>query len=468
MADIGVIDTGFRSAVRKLDRAGRMLHVHDRLDPYLEVAAFVKNHDGDRALFFERVGDYAVPVCANLLACHANILTVFGLDVQGVRAAVERGIHRPLPPRLVDGGPCQDVVVRDGIDLGTMFPVLHHMPGDAGRFFTASVVIARDPETGTRNASFHRLQLLGGNETALKLDLGRHLRLLYGKAQRKAEALPIAVVIGGDLSLAFAAGSMGAHLPLERDELEMASGLRGAPLEVVKCLTVDLEVPAESEIVLEGELLPDRAVIEGPFLEFTGLYAEAGPSPVFRVHAVTHRRQPIYYTVAGGEVRLLRKPLMEAGILRSIRNAVPIVQDVELTPGGLCRFHLVIAVRKERPEDEGLQRNAIFAAIAALKDLDLITVVDNDIDIRDPRAVEWAVAMRFEASRDLILMPGARGHEYVPASEGGIRTKVGIDATVPFGRLDEVRRVPVPPLPREDYATSVGPGAETSHPVFGG
>jgi len=95
-------------------------------------------------------------------------------------------------------------------------------------------------------------------------------------------------------------------------------------------------------------------------------------------------------------------------------------------------------------------------------------VVDNDIDIRDPRAVEWAVAMRFEASRDLILMPGARGHEYVPASEGGIRTKVGIDATVPFGRLDEVRRVPVPPLPREDYATSVGPGAETSHPVFGG
>ena len=149
MADIGVIDTGFRSAVRKLDRAGRMLHVHDRLDPYLEVAAFVKHHDGDRALFFQRVGDHAMPVCANLLACHANILTVFGLDVQGVRAAVERGIHRPLPPRLVDGGPCQDVVVRDGIDLGTMFPVLHHMPGDAGRFFTASVVIARDPETAT-------------------------------------------------------------------------------------------------------------------------------------------------------------------------------------------------------------------------------------------------------------------------------------------------------------------------------
>ncbi len=468
MTDTGVIDTGFRAAIRTLDRAGRMVHVHDRLDPYLEVAAFVRHHDGDRALFFERVGDYTMPVCANLLASHANILTVFGLDVHGVRAAVERGIQRPLRPRLLEAGPCQEVVVREGIDLERMLPVLHHMPGDAGKFFTASVVIARDPETGVRNASFHRLQLLGGNETALKLDLGRHLRLLYGKAQRKAEALPLAVVIGGDLSLTFAAGSMGAHIPLDRDELEMASGLRGAPLELVRCRTVDLEVPAESEIVLEGELLPDRTVIEGPFLEFIGLYAEAGPSPVFRVQAVTHRRDPIYYAVAGGEVRLLRKPLMEAGILRTVRNAVPMVQDVELTPGGMCRFHLVMSVRKERPEDEGLQRNAIFAAISALKDLDLVIVVDDDIDIRDPRAVEWALAMRFEASRDLILLPGARGHEYVPASDGGVRTKVGIDATVPFGELDRFRRVPLPPLPRAAYATSLGPAPGTSHPVFGG
>ncbi len=466
MQDVGVIDTGFRSAIRKLDRAGRLLHVHDPLDPHLEVAAFVKHHDGDLAFFFHRVGASSLPVCANLLASHTNILTVFGLDVHGVRAAVERGIQRPLKPLVLAGGSCQEVVVREGIDLERMFPVLHHMPGDAGKFFTASVVIARDPETGVRNASFHRLQLLGGNETALKLDLGRHLRLVYGKAQRKGESLPIAVVLGGDLSLTFAAGSMGAHLPLDRDELEMASGLRGAPLELVRCRTVDLEVPAESEIVLEGELLPDRTVTEGPFLEFTGLYAAAGPSPVFRVHAITHRRDPVYYAVAGGEVRLLRKPLMEAGILRTVRNAVPIVQDVELTPGGLCRFHLVISVRKERPEDEGLQRNAIFAAIAALKDLDLIVVVDDDIDIRDPRAVEWALAMRFDAAEDLLVLPGARGHEYVPASRGGIRTKVGMDATVPFGELDSVRRVPVPPLPRPTYRTSVGPLPAAPHPVF--
>ncbi len=444
-----------------------MMRVRTPVDPHLELPAFVKNLDGDLAFFFERVNGCEIPVCCNLLASRKNALAALGVDLQGLRAAVQRAIDHPIPPVEVEKGRCQEVVVTDGIDLGAMFPVPFHMPGDAGRFITGGIVIAKDSENGARNASFHRLQLLGDNRTALKLDLGRHLRDLYERAEEKDEGLEIAVVLGPDLSVFFAAASMGAHIPRDRDELDWASGLKGKALKLVKCLTVDLEVPADSEIVLEGVLRPKERVPEGPFFEFVGLYAEQGPSPVFEVRAVTHRENPIYYDISGSEVRLIRKPLMEPGILRMVKAAVPIVQDVCLTTGGLCRFHLVIQVKKERPADEGLQRNAVFAAVAALKDIDLIILVDEDIDPHDPESVEWAVAMRFNAENDLILIPGARGHEYVAISRG-IRTKMVMDATVPVGELDRFRRVPIPGFDPSSFETHVGPSAEDppSHPVF--
>jgi 2,5-furandicarboxylate decarboxylase 1 len=440
-AAIGVLDTRFRTALCRLDAAGRLLKVRSPVDPHLELAGLVQQRDGDLAFYFEQVKGYTWPVACNFLASPANVTTVFGLDVAGVRAVMERGLTRPLPCTLVADGPAQEVVRRGTeIDLGTQLPILWHTARDAGRYITAGCVIARDPDTGVRNASFHRLQLRGPNTLALKLDQGRHLRVLWEKAGARGEPLEVAIVIGGDLALTYAACSLGALLPIDMDELDAASGLRGAPLELVKCRTVDLEVPAESEIVLEGLLHTDQFVEEGPFVEFLGLYSEVGPSPVVEVRALTHRHAPIYYGIIGCEGIMLRKYILEAGILAQLKKAVPIVRDVELTRGGLYRFHLVISVHKSKPSDEGLQRNAIFAAIAALKDLDQVIVVDDDIDIRNPTDVEYAVATRVEASKDLILMPGARGHEYILVSDHGVRTKVGIDATVPVARREEFRR----------------------------
>ncbi len=466
MSGLGELDTAFRSVIRRLHEAGRVMRVRSPINPHLDLPAFVKNRDGDLAIFFEQVEGWEVPVCCNLLASRENALVALGVDLHGLRAAVQRAIDHPIPPVEVEKGRCQEVVVTDGIDLGAMFPVPFHMPVDSGRFVTGGIVITKDGG-GVRNASFHRLQLLGGNRTAVQLDLGRHLRTLYERAEEKDRGLEIAVVLGPDLSLFFAAASMGAHIPLDRDELAWASGLKGKAIEMVKCLTVDLEVPAESEIVLEGLMLPHERVPEGPFLEFVGLYAAQGPSPVFEIHAVTHRERPIYYDISGSEVRVIRKPLMEPGILSMAKAAVPIIQDVCLTTGGLCRFHLVIQVKKERPADEGLQRNAVFAAVAALKDIDLITLVDEDIDPHNPEEVEWAVATRFNAEDDLILFPGARGHEYVPVSRG-VRTKMVLDATVPPGELDGYRRVSTPNFDPSAYETCVGrPGdPPPSHPVF--
>jgi 2,5-furandicarboxylate decarboxylase 1 len=223
-------------------------------------------------------------------------------------------------------------------------------------------------------------------------------------------------------------------MPEHADELAVAGGLSGRPLEVVKAVTQDLLVPADSEIVLEGVLRTDETVVEGPFGEFVGYLAPADPAPVFEVTAVTHRSRPIYHAINGygRETVVLRKYVLEASLLKVLQSAVPIVTDAEMTAGGLHRFHAIVQVKKTGPTHDGLQRNAIMASFGALKDLDLVIVVDDDIDIRDPADVEYALATRMEASRDLILVPGARGHEYVRVSDHGIRTKLGIDATVPF------------------------------------
>ncbi len=455
----GILDTRFRTALERLDAAGRLLKVRSRVGPELEVAGLVKQRDGDLAFYFADVGGHRMPLTANFLASPANVTTVFGLDTDGVRAAMERGIRAPLPCRTVADGPVHERVrLGAEVDLGAQLPILQHTARDAGRYITAGCVIARDPETGVHNASFHRLQLRGPRTLAIRLDHGRHLRALWQKAAARGEPLEVAIVIGGDVALTYAACSLGAMLPLDRDELEAASGLRGAPLELVPGRTVDLGVPADAEIVLEGAISTTEFVEEGPFVEFLGLYSEPGPSPLVEVRALTQRHDAIYYAIVGCESYMLRKYILEAGILTQLQQAVPIVRDVELTRGGLCRFHLVISVHKNEPTDEGLQRNAIFAAIGALKDLDQIIVVDDDIDIHNPAEVEYALATRVEASQDLLLLPGARGHEYILVSDHGVRTKLGIDATVPVQRRDEFRRAQYAAVDLAAHDTTTAPG----------
>src|SRR5262245_3665043 len=434
MSNIGVLDTRFRTALDRMAAAGRLIAYTAPVDPHLEVAAIMKQLDGGPALLFSAVDGYAMPVIGNLLSCQANCEAAFGVVFNDIRAFVGRALGAPQPPVLVQKAPVQQHIHSKDIDLPRMLPALHHTAADAGRFVTAGIVIVRDPETGTYNASYHRLQLVGGSRTGVKLDYGRHLRLAFERAKRRGEALPIAVCIGADLALHYTAATMGSQMPEQADEIAVAGGLAGRPLPVVKGVTQDLLIPAETEIVLEGRMLTDDTVSEGPFGEFVGYLSPADQAPVFEVTAVTHRDKPIYHAINGygRETIMLRKYVLEASLLKVLQAAVPIVIDAEMTAGGLHRFHAIVQVRKATPQHDGMQRNAIFAAFGALKDLDLVIVVDDDIDIRDPHDVEYALATRMEASRDLIMMPAARGHEYIRVGQNGIRAKLGIDATVPF------------------------------------
>jgi 2,5-furandicarboxylate decarboxylase 1 len=429
-----VLDTRFRAALGRMADRGRLVTYTAPADPYLDVAGIMKKLDGGPALLFAKVDGYDMPVVGNLLSCQANVEAAFGIDFRGVREFIGRALGEPKPPVEVERAPAQEIVHTHDIDLARMLPALQHTADDAGRYITAGIVIVKDPETGIYNASYHRLMLAGGNRAGIQLDFGRHLRLAFERAQKAGRHLPVAACIGTDLALHYTAATMGSQMPEHADELAVAGGLCGRPLSVVKAVTQDLLVPAESEIVLEGVLKIDEEVMEGPFGEFVGYLAPADPGPVFEVSAVTHRAKPIYHAINGygRETVVLRKYVLEASLLKVLQSAVPIVVDAEMTAGGLHRFHAIVQVRKTGPTHDGLQRNAILAAFGALKDLDLVIVVDDDIDIRDPADVEYALATRMEASKDIVLVPGARGHEYVRVSNGGIRTKLGIDATVPF------------------------------------
>ena len=448
MSNIGVLDTRFRSSLDRMAERGRLQAYTAPADPHLEIAGIMKKLDGGPALLFSDVTGHDVPVVGNLLACQANCEAAFGIEFRGIREFIGRALGDPKPPVLVDKAPAQQHVHTKGFDLAKLLPALHHTAADAGRFITAGIVIVKDPDTGTYNASYHRLQLTGPNRTGVKLDFGRHLRLAFERAKRQGVNLPIVVCIGADLALHYTAATMGSQMPEHADELAVAGGLCGRALPVVRAVSQDLLVPAETEIVLEGVMRTDETVMEGPFGEFVGYLAPADQAPVFEVTAVTHRDKPIYHAINGygRETIMLRKYVLEASLLKVLQSAVPIVTDAEMTAGGLHRFHAVVQVKKTGPTHDGLQRNAIMASFGALKDLDMVIVVDDDIDIRDPLDVEYALATRMEASRDLFVMPAARGHEYVRVGQNGIRAKLGIDATVPFAERARFARCEFEPI----------------------
>src|SRR5215207_1011790 len=200
-----VLDTRFRSALRRMTHAGR-LHSYDApVDPILEAGGIMKRLDGGPAILFTRPKGYEMPILGNLLASKENVEAAFGTDFRAIRQFVGRALGNPLPPQVTGHAPVQEVVQREDIDLGAMFPALQHAPGDAGRYFTAGIVIVRDPRTGVYNASYHRLFIVGRDRVAIKLDYGRHLRFAFERAKEAGKHLEVVVVFGADIALHYTA-----------------------------------------------------------------------------------------------------------------------------------------------------------------------------------------------------------------------------------------------------------------------
>jgi 2,5-furandicarboxylate decarboxylase 1 len=417
----------------------RLAVVKPNVDLRFELAAFAKRLDGTRATLFPRPGGHRLPVVSGLVSNRAWIADAMGVEPNEVLARFQEAALEPVAWRQVGSGPAQEVVHRD-VDLAKLLPLPTHNEHDSGAYITAGLLIARNPQTGRQNVSIHRCQLSGPNRLGVLL-LPRHTHMFFEAAERSRKPLEVALVVGIDPLTLLASQAI---VPLDQDELEIAGALHRRPLPVVKCVTSDLRVPAEAEIIIEGRLLPDVREPEGPFGEFPQYYGERASRHVIEVDAVTHRGDAIFHTIVGGGLEhiLLGAIPREATLLAHLRRSFPNVLDVHLSLGGVGRYHLYVQIRKRQ---EGEAKNIMLGAFAGHYDVKHVIVVDEDVDIHDPAEVEWAVATRFQADQDLVIVPNSQGSRLDPSTRDGVGAKMGLDATKPLSADDmRFKRIRVP------------------------
>jgi 2,5-furandicarboxylate decarboxylase 1 len=419
-----------------------------------ELAAIAKRLDGVRATLFPRPGGHSIPVVSGLVSNRAWMADAMGVETSEVLACFRDAALQPMPWRETVSAPVHEVVHRE-VDLARQLPLPTHNEHDGGPYVTAGLMITRNPRTGVQNVSIHRCQLQGPNRLGVLL-LPRHAHMFFEMAEEGGRPLEAAIVIGVDPLTLLASQAIA---PVDVDELEIAGALHRRPLSVVKCLTSDLRVPADAEVVIEGRLLPGVRELEGPFGEFPQYYGERGERHVMEVDAIAHRKDAIFHTIVGGglEHLLLGAIPREATLLAHLQRSFPNVRDVHLSRGGACRYHLYVQIRKRQ---EGEAKNIMLGAFAGHYDVKHVIVVDEDVDIHDAAAVEWAVATRFQADRDLVVVSESQGSKLDPSTRHGVGAKMGLDATKPLS-ADEMtfKRIRVPGEEKVDAAALVARSA---------
>ena len=415
-----------RGWLNQLVAADRLAVARNGVSLIDELAAIAKKLENERAVLFPEPGHHPIPVVANLFAERSWIADALGVPVANLLSTFQNAVRHPLPWVEVASAPAQDVV-HEKVDLLKQLPIPKHNEHDSGPYITAALLIARNPKTGIQNVSIHRCQVSGPDRIGVLL-LPRHTLHYFRMAEEAGEGLEIALVIGVHPACILASQAIAA---LDSDEMEIAGALLGRPIEMVKCRTNRVRVPAHAEIVIEGRILPKVREPEGPFGEFPQYYGPRADREVIQVDAITHRKNAIFHTIVGGGVEhlLLGGIPREATLLEHLQRSFPSVHDVRLTRGGTCRYHLAVKIDKK---SQGEPKNIIMGAFGGHYDIKQVVVVDLDVNIDNETEIEWAIATRFQADRDLVVVSGAQGSKLDPSSDNGISAKMGIDATKPL------------------------------------
>jgi 4-hydroxybenzoate decarboxylase len=426
-----------RDYVGKLLARGEMRVVEREVDPRHELAAVVKasQAESDKPILFRRVRGSAMPVVSNLYGSRARLCEMIGAGQEGFPArwrALAQGLKPsaaeflapgPIPPDL-RGGRLSDL------------PQITWAEHDTGPYLTAAVFLAREPDTGVANLSFHRSLMIGDDELRIRLGTTHDLTRYQRKAEERDQALPAAALIGCTPEIFVSAA---ASLPYETDELSAAAQILGRPVPMRPCRTIDLMVPAETEIVIEGEILPHARAPEGPFAEFKGYYATRGDQHVFRIKHVSWREGAMFHGLLCGspeDVRLLQEAIA-ARIYNHVVGQAAGVLDVAVHATLLC------TVIKIRQTYAGQARAVALAAIGSHLDYNkAVIVVDEDVNIHDLHDVWWAFLTRGRVDTRTHVIPDVPGFYRDPHRDHWGR--LIIDATKPFGREAEFARARIP------------------------
>ena len=412
-----------------------VVRVPDTVSLEHDVMALVLEYERRRrypVLLFEHVAGSDIPIIANAVASRRALAFALETTERGLAGEYARRIKDHVKPVVVADPPFHARVARGAaVDLASL-PIPEYFPGDAGRYLTAGMLVARDPETGVETEGYHRFQVKGPTKMGVSLHSRRRMFEYQRRAEAKGQPLPCAVVLG--LHPLVSMGSL-AYPPPDVGKFEVVGGLFGEPFQVAPCLTADLHVPAAAEIVIEGEILPGVREPEGPFGEFTGYFSRRSTQHVFEARAITMRERPWFQSIgsgrAGDHITTLGL-VREAEITNAVSRVIPNVTGVHVPLSGTSSFTAYVSIKQSRP---GEAKHVIPIVLGVDHYLKLVIVVDDDIDVFDESDVLWAVATRMQADRDLVVIAGSLGAMLDPsADERGITAKLGIDATRPFGQ----------------------------------
>ena len=437
-----------RSYLEELRRAGALSVVRRRVSARHEIAAVTARADGSNALLFEDVDGSPMRVATNVVGTRERFAMALGCGPDGIHAAVAGAALAAAPHAAGPAAPVGPDAARppflenSSSDLSPL-PVVTHFEKEPGPFITSSIVQARNPETGAQNSSFHRMMPIGDARMSVRMVEGRHLHRCFAAASDNGEDLAVAVTVGVHPVYSIA-GAYQAEWGAS--ETAIAGALSGRRPALARCPSTGLLVPAGAEVVMEGRILADATHREW-MVEMLQTYDHARDQPVFELDRLYYRDRAVYHDVLAGysEHRLLMGMPAESKLDGELRAGLgPLVRSVRLTAGGCSWLHAVVQVSKRSDGDAAAAINAAFAAHRSLKQ---VTVVDEDIDPSSAEAVEYAMATRFQADRDLTVLRGVRGSSLDPSSDQeNLRTaKLGIDATRPLGKRAEgfeIARVP--------------------------
>jgi 4-hydroxy-3-polyprenylbenzoate decarboxylase len=437
--------------IKTLEKAGELKRIRESVSPYLEITEItdrVCKKQGP-ALLFENVEGHTIPVLINAFGSYRRMCMALGVKdfieiAQDILDFIEmeapHGLIKKLKllpklkrlsdmfPRKVGTAPCQDVVLkREEVDLGR-FPILHCWPKDGGPFITLPLVFTKHPATGVRNVGMYRMQVFNKNTTGMHWHLHKGGAQHYRVAEGSGKRLELAVAIGPDPITTYAAT---APLPEDIDEMVFAGFLRQEPVEMVKCLTVDQEVPAESQIVLEGYVDPHERRIEGPFGDHTGYYSLASEYPVFHVTCITHRRNPIYPATIVGKPPMedcYMAKATERIFLPMIKKQLPEIVDINLPIEGVFHNTAFISIDKRYPGHAKKVMHAIWG-LGQLSFTKMVFIFDKEVEVQNISEVIWRLGANVDPKRDTIFVEGPVDALDHAAPKPFLGSKMGIDAT---------------------------------------
>ena len=419
---------GFREFLERKIEENEIVRIEKEVDPYLEVgaAAWKLQSEGKPILFESIKGHPGWRIVSNIYGTRDLVAEALGVDKWDLVPLLRRAIENRKPYSFVREAPFLENEAP--ADLRRI-PIPTYTRGDGGPYFTSAVVFAVDPEYGL-NASFHRMMVFDRRKAAIRM-LPRDLHTYW---ERSGRELDVAVAVGLPIHVLLAAA---VSAGIEVDEMEIANAIADTPM--IR-LENGVPVPAEAELVLLGKITEETHP-EGPFVDLTGTYDVVREQQVIEFERMYWRKDPVFHALlpGGNEHKVLMGMPREPTIWREVEKEGIEVKGVYLTPGGCSWLHGVVAIKKRR-EDDG--KKAIEAAFRGHKSMKHVIIVDDDIDIYDPNDVEWAIATRFQASKDLVIYEGVKGSSLDPSADPITRltTKVGLDATAPLKNREKFVR----------------------------